>query len=90
MVSTSGADLCQHRRTLELYMDGKGERTKKTLLETAIYCPGQINNLSYTNGYTPGQWVLGRSSADARSLTADLFNLGAVSMTDHTDFSHVQ
>ena len=78
------------RRTLELYMDEKGERTKKTLLEAAIYCPGQINNLNYTNGYTPAQWVLGRSSADAHSLTADLFNPGAVSMTDHTDFSHVQ
>ncbi|CAL1148549.1 unnamed protein product [Cladocopium goreaui] len=52
--------------------------------------PAGINNLNYTNGYTPAQWVLGRSSADAHSLTADLFNPGAVSMTDHTDFSHVQ
>ena len=78
------------RRTLELYMDDKGARTKKTLLEAAIYCPGQINNLSYTNGYTPAQWVLGRSAADAHSLTADMFNPGLVSMTDQSDFQNVQ
>eukprot|EP00435_Cladocopium_sp_Y103_P026497 s171_g6.t1 len=46
------------RRTLEGYMDEKGERNKKTLVEAAIYCPGQINNLNYTNGYTQDLLVM--------------------------------
>ena len=74
------------RRALEIYMDDRGGRNVKSLLEAAIYCPGQINNMSYTNGYTPTQWVLGRSAADAHSLTASVFNPGLVSMTDSEEF----
>ena len=78
------------RRALEIYMDDRGGRNVKSLLEAAIYCPGQINNMSYTNGYTPTQWVLGRSAADAHSLTASVFNPGLVSMTDSEEFMKVQ
>ena len=46
------------RKSLEIYMQERGKRDKKTPEEAAIYCPGQINSLSYTRGFTPAQWVL--------------------------------
>ena len=64
------------RKAVELYMLDKGRKTKKTLLEAAIYCPGQINSLSYTRGFTPAQWVLGQAPRDTLSLTSSVFNPG--------------
>ena len=78
------------RRTLELYMADRGIRDKKTLLEAAIYCPGQINSLSYTRGFTPSQWVLERAAADTQSLTASIFNPCLQPMNDPVEFSDVQ
>lgn len=78
------------RRSLELYMEDRGRRDKQTLIEAAIYCPGQINALSYIRGFTPAQWVLGRSSSDSFSLTASLFNPGLSPMNDPMDYHQVQ
>eukprot|EP00438_Fugacium_kawagutii_P005098 Skav221528 [mRNA] locus=scaffold1248:283612:287211:- [translate_table: standard] len=78
------------RRSLELYMEDRGARDRKTLLEAAIYCPGQINSLSYTRGFTPTQWVLGRSASDSFSLTSSIFNPGLSPMNDPLDFNQVQ
>ena len=77
------------RRSLELYMADRGTRDKKTLLEAAICCPGQINTLSYTRGFTPTQWVLGRSAADNFSLTSSIFNPN-LPMNDPLDFHQIQ
>ncbi|CAE7220782.1 spa [Symbiodinium microadriaticum] len=78
------------RRALELYMDEKGERTVKTLAEAAIYVPGQVNNLSFVKGFTPHQWVMGRSPMQATSLTADFFNPGHEPMDENTDFATLE
>ena len=78
------------RKSLEIYMQERGKRDKKTLEEAAIYCPGQINSLSYTRGFTPAQWVLGRSAADTYSLTAGVFNPSLSPMNDPLDFNQIQ
>ena len=38
------------RRTLELNMAEKGNRTRSMLQEAITYCPSQVNNMSYTRG----------------------------------------
>ena len=78
------------RRALELYMDEKGERTVKTLAEAAIYIPSQVNNLSFVKGFTPHQWLMGRSPMQATSLTADFFNPGHEAMDENTDFAALE
>lgn len=78
------------RRTLELYMAEKGKRTRSMLREAVTYCPGQINNLSYTRGYTPAQWVLGKSPEDSLSLTARFFNPGADAENEPLEYHDLQ
>ena len=57
-------------------MDSKGARTVENLIEAATYIPSQVNNLTFVKGFTPNQWVTGRSPMQTTSLTADLFNPG--------------
>ena len=78
------------RKAVELYMLDKGKKTKKTLLEAAIYCPGQINSMSYTRGFTPAQWVLGRAPRDTLSLTSSIFNPGMTTNNEPEDFTEIQ
>ena len=78
------------RKALELYMEERGSRSIKMLAEAAIYCPGQINSLSYTKGFTPAQWVLGKAPYDVLSLTADIFNPGMSLSKDTPNFEEVQ
>ena len=78
------------RKALELYMDERGGRSKKLLEEAAVYCPGQINSLSYTKGFTPAQWVLGKAPYDVLSLTADVFNPGMSLSNETPNFEEVQ
>ena len=78
------------RKAVELYMLDKGKKTKKTLLEAAIYCPGQINSLSYTRGFTPAQWVLGQAPRDTLSLTSSIFNPGMTTGNEPDDFNEIQ
>ena len=67
-----------------------GERDKKTVIEAAVYCPGQINALSYTRGFTPPQWVLSRSAADTYRPTSAVFNPSLSPMNDPLDFNQIQ
>ena len=78
------------RKAVELYMADKGRKTRKTLLEAAIYCPGQINSLSYTRGFTPAQWVLGQAPRDTLSLTSSIFNPGMSLNNEPEDFTEIQ
>ena len=65
------------RRSLELYMDDRQDRSKHGLREAAIFVPGQINLLSSVRGFSPAQWVLGKTPANSFSLTGEIFNPAA-------------
>ena len=78
------------RRSLELYMDSKGERSFSNLKEAAVYIPIQVNNMSFVRGFTPNQWLTGRTPMSATSLTADLFNPGADPLDEPTSFASVE
>ena len=65
------------RKSLELYMDELGSPTLHNLKEAAIYVPPRINQMSFTKGFSPYQWVIGKTPAQELSLTAELFNPGA-------------
>ena len=65
------------RKSLELYMDDLGGPTIHNLKEAAIYVPPRINQMSFTKGFSPYQWVIGKTPAQELSLTAELFNPGA-------------
>ena len=71
-------------------MAEKGKKTRKTLLEATIYCPRQINSLSYTKGFTPAQWVLGQAARDALSLTSNVFNPGMILNNEPEDLTATQ
>ena len=78
------------RRALELYMDDLGKRNERNLNEAAIYVPGQVNNMSFTKGFTPTQWVMGKTPGTQTSLTAEIFNPGIDPMDEQTAFAEVQ
>lgn len=78
------------RRSLELYMDELGEATLPALKEACIYVPPRINQMSFTRGFSPAQWVLGRTPAQELSLSHELFNPGVDSMDSQSDFARVQ
>ena len=78
------------RQALEHYMNDKGTLNIKTLEEACIYVPHQINNMSMVNGFSPAQWVFGRTPASTHSLTAELFNPGCDSLDGPTQFAEVQ
>ncbi|CAE7883123.1 ISU1, partial [Symbiodinium necroappetens] len=65
------------RRSLERYMDDRQDRSKHGLREAAIFVPGQINLLSSVRGFSPAQWVLGKTPANSFSLTGEIFNPAA-------------
>ena len=78
------------RRALELYMDEAGDHSKKMLAEAGIYVPGQINGLSNVKGFSPAQWVLGKSVANNFSLTGEVFNPAAPDDDEVGSFVAVQ
>ena len=78
------------RRAVELFMDDRGERNVSNLKDALVYIPGQVNNMSFVRGFTPNQWVTGRSPIDVTSLSSDVFNPGAEPMDSPSDFSEVQ
>ena len=71
-------------------MADKEQKDKKTLEEAITYCPGQINNLSFTRGYTPAQWVLGRAPEDTLSLIARFFNPGMSGENEPMSYDDLQ
>ena len=77
------------RRALELFMDDSGERTLSSLKHAAVYVPGQINNMSFVRGFTPNQWVMGRSPLSTTSLSGDFFNPGVDALDEPSTFADV-
>lgn len=57
------------RRALELYQDDLGQHDLSALKEAAIYVPHAINQTSMVRGFTPQQWVLGKTMNDLCSWT---------------------
>ena len=57
------------RRALELYQDDLGRHDLTALKEAAIYVPHAINQTAMVRGFTPQQWVLGKSMTDVHGLT---------------------
>ena len=78
------------RHAIEVYMEQKGTNSFDNLKEALIYIPSQVNNMSFVNGYTPNQWVTGRSPTQATSLSADFFNPCGDDIRGTTDFAEVQ
>ena len=56
------------RRSLELYMDELGGARLSALKEACIYVPPRINQMSFTTGFSPAQWVLGRTASTGTVL----------------------
>ena len=77
------------RRALELYMEDIGSITNKGLEEACIYVPPRINQLSWTRGFSPYQWVIGKTPQQDLSLTSELYNPG-VDPDDATAFVKTQ
>ena len=75
------------RRSFELYMDDKG---LSALKEAAVYVPSQINNMVFVKGFTPNQWVTGRTPMSSTSLTAELFNPSVDPIDEQSEFAYVQ
>ena len=71
-------------------MDEAGDHSKKMLAEAGIYVPGQINGLSNVKGFSPAQWVLGKSVANNFSLTGEVFNPAAPDDDEVGSFVAVQ
>ena len=78
------------RRALELYMEDFGGATLANLKEAAIYVPPKINVMSFTLGFTPTQWVLGKTPVQELSLAAEFYNPCIDAMDEQTHFAMVQ
>ena len=78
------------RRALELYQDDHGRHDLSTLKEAAIYVPHAINQTSMVRGFTPQQWVLGKTMTYAHGLSGEIFNPGQEAIDEAGAFSQVQ
>ena len=78
------------RRALGLYMDDNGGHTLSVLKDAAIYVPPKINGMSFTRGFTPTQWVLGKTPQQDLSLMSELYNPGVDNIDDTTHFANIQ
>ena len=77
------------RRALELYMEDIKQVNNKGLEEACIHVPPRINQLSWTRGFSPYQWVIGKTPQQEMSLTSELYNPG-YDPDDATSFSRTQ
>ena len=75
------------RRSLEFYMEEVGKKDMDSLKEAAIYVRNRINNLSFTKGFSPYQWVVGKTPQQEMSLIADHFSPGVDIADDATHFA---
>ena len=78
------------RRALELYQDDIGRHDLAALKEAAVYVPHSINQLSFHRGFSPQQWVLGKTMNYAFGLSGEVFNPGQDSLDDQGAFAQVQ
>ena len=77
------------RRALEIYMEDNKQVNNKGLEEACIHVPPRINQLSWTRGFSPYQWVIGKTPQQEMSLTSELYNPG-YDPDDATSFSRTQ
>eukprot|EP00434_Breviolum_minutum_P039726 symbB.v1.2.035289.t1/scaffold4713.1/size41565/3 len=77
------------RRALEIYMEDNNQVNNKGLEEACIHVPPRINQLSWTRGLSPYQWVIGKTPQQEMSLTSELYNPG-YDPDDATSFSRTQ
>ena len=78
------------RRALELYQDDIGRHDLSALKEAAIYVPHTINQMEMVKGFTPQQWVLGKTMTNVHGLTSEIFNPGQEALDDAGAFAQVQ
>ena len=78
------------RRALELYMDQCGSHNLSALKEAALYVPHSINQLSFHRGFTPQQWVLGKSMTYVHGLSGEIFNPAQEAIDEQGAFAAVQ
>eukprot|EP00435_Cladocopium_sp_Y103_P055618 s618_g18.t1 len=78
------------RRALELYQDDLGRHDLSALKEAAIYVPHAINQTAMVKGFTPQQWVLGKSMTHVHGLTSEIFNPGQEPLDEAGAFSQIQ
>eukprot|EP00435_Cladocopium_sp_Y103_P051239 s554_g15.t2 len=78
------------RRALELYQDDIGQHDLNALREAAIYVPHAINQTEMVKGFTPQQWVLGKSMTYVHGLTSEVFNPGQEPLDEAGAFSLIQ
>ena len=78
------------RRALELYQDDLGHHDLNALKEAAIYVPHAINQTSMVRGFTPQQWVLGKTMTYAHGLSGEVFNPGQEALDEAGAFAQVQ
>ena len=74
------------RRALEPYQDDIGQHVK----EAAVYVPHSISHLSFHRGFSPQQWVLGKTMNYAYGLSGEVFNPGQDALDDQGAFALVQ
>ena len=60
------------------------------LKDAAIYVPPKINGMSFTRGFTPTQWVLGKTPQQDLSLMSELYNPGVDNIDETTHFANIQ
>ena len=78
------------RRALELYQDDLGQHDLSSLKEAAIYVPHAINQTSMVRGFTPQQWVLGKTMTYAHGLSGEIFNPGQEAIDEAGAFAQAQ
>ena len=70
-------------------MEDADNKTEKGPLQASIFVPGQVSAMSMTRGFTPTQWVIGRSPNQVQSLT-DLFTPTVDALDAAGEFANVQ
>lgn len=62
------------RSAIETFLDSENlENTLDNVRDAVGYVAPTMNNLAFTKGYTPTQWVLNTNPRDPTSITADIF-----------------
>ena len=78
------------RRCLELYQDELGRHDLAALKEAATYVPHAVNQLSMTKGFSPQQWVFGKTMTLVHGLSGEIFNPGQEALDEQGAFADVQ
>ena len=78
------------RRALELFMDQCDSHDLKSLKKAALYVPHSINQLSFHRGFTPQQWVLGKSMTYVHGLSGEFFNPAQEAIDEQGNFAQIQ